>query len=145
MGEQILKKRRKQNRGTELKNTRIACIPELPDGKDAAAAGGRGSHAEERAVGEAAPGRRRDEHIGAHLPEDLGPQSHEAPVLDRDTGAHRHLPPDLRINRPAGSKGSTAGCSIGICAEPLVGYRDGGELSPGPASAWHRSSSCFFI
>jgi hypothetical protein len=26
-----------------------------------------------------------------------------------------------------------------------VGYRDGGELSPGPASAWHRSSSCFFI
>ena len=37
--------------------------PELPDGEDAAAAGGRRPHAEEGAIGEAAPGGRRDVHI----------------------------------------------------------------------------------
>ena len=127
--------------------------PELPDGEDAAAAGGRRPHAEEGAVGEAAPGGRRDVHIAAHLPQDLGPQRHQAPVLDRDPGAHRHLPPDLlRINRPAWSDVPTAG---GGSSNPWShGWVIATAVSSLPLSVWsvasawhlcHRSSSCLFI
>ena len=111
---EISEQRNVPNRA-ELKNAG-EYIPELPNGEDAAAAGGRGPHAEEGAVGEAAPGGRRDVHIAAHLLQDLGPQRHQAPVLDRDPGAHRHLPPDAQ--RQLGIRGATGGLS-----------RDGGELS----------------
>lgn len=67
-------------------------LPELSDGDDAAAAGSGGPDAEERAVHHAAPGGRRHENIVAHLRQDLGPQRHQAAILDRDPGSHRHLP-----------------------------------------------------
>jgi len=110
-------------------------VPELPDGEDAAAAGGGGADAEERAVGEASAGGGRDEHVGAHLPQDLGTQRQEAAVLDGDPGAHRHLP-SIRISASA-----EAMCRVGD--ELCVVRRRLAWL--GTASARPRSSPCLYI
>lgn len=94
-----------QKNRTRTEPNSWAGLPELPDGEDAAAASGRRPDSEERAVGQAAPRRRRHEHIAAHVREDPPAQRDQAPVLDRDPGAHRHpllysSPRDLRTRDP---------------------------------------------